>query len=542
MKLAKILVATVAGGVLAASLAGCGAKASSTPESQIATVQRGDITVSITGTGNLAYSKTADLAFEMAGIVQEVLVEEGEIVTEGQKLAGLDGTEWDDQVNMMEKALTAAQRNLKSAERQITAKELAVRQVELDLQSAEDNVADIPAVKAAQDLVDMAESALTAAQATYGANPSFTGTQLQAIQQQLADAKRNLHEVLAGKSFNTTSDMALQISKANLKVEQVQRQLEDAKIAVEDANLAKTDAEQSLEDAQNDLDEAKGLTPAIVAPFAGVVTSVKVEGGAEVKKGAVAVQIADPTKFEANILVGENDIFQVKLDGDATVQVDSLSGLSLPAKVTYVAPTATVQQGVVNYRVMVELQSLEEIAQQRQQATQGAGQADASTQLSERLKQAVQSGRMTQEQADAFLKQMQEGGSAFFQQGTSGSQSPFGQRFQQGAAAPESFQLRQGLSVTVNIVTAERNNVLLVPNDAVTRKAGATLVNVQANGSTEQRQVTCGISDWQHTEIINGLTEGDQVVITKSTSTSASGSNQGSQQRFGVPGGGFMIR
>ena len=50
----------------------------------------------------------------------------------------------------------------------------------------------------------------------------------------------------------------------------------------------------------------------------------------------------------------------------------------------------------------------------------------------------------------------------------------------------------------------------------------------------------------QEISALNGdqtaLTEGDQVVITKSTSTSASGSNQGSQQRFGVPGGGFMIR
>jgi len=80
-------------------------------------------------------------------------------------------------------------------------------------------------------------------------------------------------------------------------------------------------------------------------------------------KGTVAVQIADPNKFEASIMVSEMDIKQVKLGGKATVQVDSQPGLSLPAKVTYIAPTATIQSGVVNYKVKVEVEPLEAVAQ-----------------------------------------------------------------------------------------------------------------------------------------------------------------------------------
>jgi hypothetical protein len=70
------------------------------------------------------------------------------------------------------------------------------------------------------------------------------------------------------------------------------------------------------------------------------------------------VQIADPNKIEAQILVSETDIFSIALGKDASVSVDALSGLSFPAKLTRIAPTATVSQGVVNYSVVVELTSL----------------------------------------------------------------------------------------------------------------------------------------------------------------------------------------
>ena len=102
----------------------------------------------------------------------------------------------------------------------------------------------------------------------------------------------------------------------------------------------------------------KSKSPTITAPFDGYITSVKVKGGDEVFKGSVALTIADPNQFEADILVTENDIASVKLDGEATVSLDALSDLTFPAKITWIAPTATVSSGVVNYKVTVTLTSL----------------------------------------------------------------------------------------------------------------------------------------------------------------------------------------
>jgi hypothetical protein len=71
------------------------------------------------------------------------------------------------------------------------------------------------------------------------------------------------------------------------------------------------------------------------------------------------MQLADPDQFEANIFVTELDVFSIKIGGDATVSIDALSGLSFPAKITAIAPLATVSQGVVSYEVTVELTSLQ---------------------------------------------------------------------------------------------------------------------------------------------------------------------------------------
>ena len=99
VKILKILLVTlVLGGLVVASF-GCGAESdeAESPETQIITAQRGNLTVDITAAGNLALSRTEDLVFDLffqEGTVEEVLVEEGDAVEEGQVLARLDMEEW----------------------------------------------------------------------------------------------------------------------------------------------------------------------------------------------------------------------------------------------------------------------------------------------------------------------------------------------------------------------------------------------------------------------------------------------------------------
>jgi HlyD family secretion protein len=226
------------------------------------------------------------------------------------------------------------------------------------------------------------------------------------------------------------------------------------------------DAKKALTDAQEKLEEANSKSPLIEAPFDGFITKVNVEGGDEVLSGTVAVQLADPNRFEADIMVSEMDILQVKLGGDAWVQVDAMSGMSLSAKVTHISPTATIQSGVVNYQVKVEIESHEAVMRERQQA-QGGQQRHLPTEIS------------------------------------------------------RDFQLREGLTVTVHILVAEKNNVLLVPNQAITRLGMETHVQVSKDGVTEERVIQVGISDWQFTEVTDGLSEGEQIIVPTTTETTS---------------------
>jgi RND family efflux transporter MFP subunit len=319
-------------------------------------------------------------------------------------------------------------------------------------------------------------------------------------EEELEDAEEELEELLDELSMRVSNDVALDVAEKQLLVKQKQLALEDAQLDVEDAKKAVADAEYALDEARLDveearhdveeakldvtdaekellntqekLEEANDKSPIIEAPFDGFITKVNVEGGDEVLTGTVAVQLADPNRFEADIMVSEMDIFQVKLGGEAWVQVDAMSGLTLPAEVIHISPTSTIQSGVVNYEVKVELQSLESATQKRQ------------------------------------------------------------------AAISEDFQLREGLTVTVTIMVAEQTDILLVPNNAITLRGTEAYVQVVKDDATEERAIETGISDWQYTEVISGLSEGEQVIVPKGsaiTSTTQQAGSRGGTMMFGPP-------
>jgi HlyD family secretion protein len=518
MKLLRV-VAAIFVFVSVLALANCSAKSSSTAKPQTSTVQRGSIAVSTTSTGNLAFSQTADLSFEMAGTVEAVMVAQGDTVTQGQQLAKLDTTQWDKQVQVLQKALTTAQRSLASAQRQVTTNELAVRQADLNLQTSQNSLKQNLMVKPAQDAIDSLTNALDIAQLSYDINPMYWGPQIDSFRAQLTAARNNLRDVLSGSSAQVSSDMALQIAKAQLQVEQSAMQLDSARIAVIDAKQSVADANQAVADAQADLDDTQNLSSSIAAEFAGYITKVNIKGGDQVQKGTVAMQLADPTKFEVDVLVGQRDISGMTVGGVATVGIDAMAGVTLPGRIATIAPTATVQQGVVNYLVTVEV--LSGAPASNQGGTTGSAVAPSGSSNS-----TLPSGRPGAASSSGVAATANQSGS-----GRGGPSSIVGQ-----AAATQSAVIRQGLSVTVNLVTAQKSNVLTVPNRAITRQQGKTYVNVEKGGTTTQTAVTTGISNSQYTEVMDGVAEGDTVVLPVTTTTTTTSGQQGGG-RF--PGGGI---
>jgi multidrug efflux pump subunit AcrA (membrane-fusion protein) len=627
MKIIKLLLSTLVLGSLIITAFGCGSPTETdTADGQIATVIRGDLTLDITAAGNLALSQIEDLAIELfyptgtKGTIASILVEEGDSVEEGQVLVTLDRDEWDKQLKIIKQSFDTAQRNvitkeglvtdaerqvatlqrqvtvkendLMKAKRLITSKELAVRQAELNVQTANNTLFQIADVKKVQDRLEDAERTLEIiAQIISGqiggglevSDINYWITMRTMTKQELADAQEDLQDVLSEHNLSLTTDVKLQIAQKKFQVDQYLFAVEDAIIALEDAKFAVGDAElavdnakyavenalqslenakldldsaqTNLEDAQKDYDDAMSMSPEIMAPFDGFVTQVNVSGGDEVLNGTVAVQIADPDKFEADILVSEMDITQVKLDSVATVTADAIMGVAFPAKVTHIAPTATIQSGVVNYTVKVEV----EAASTANQTPTGVASGNATVELPRMLQMAVDSGRMTQEQAEELVKNGPQGDFTPSEDFTppegfsppEGFTPPEDFEFPEGFEFPMmpgsqamrqvpdgttgDFQLRQGLTVTVSIIMDSRTSVLLVPNGAVTTEGLQSFVEVvSASGDTEKRVVSTGLSDWQYTEITDGLEEGEQVKVNLNTSLSSTSQMQGGMF-FGPP-------
>ncbi len=86
---------------------------------------------------------------------------------------------------------------------------------------------------------------------------------------------------------------------------------------------------------------------------------------------------------------------------------------------------------------------------------------------------------------------------------------------------PEGITMRDGMSATADIITAERTGVLLVPDRSITRDSqGNATVEVMVNGQAVKRAIVAGISDGLQTEVLDGLKEGD-VVLEKQASQSS---------------------
>jgi HlyD family secretion protein len=74
--------------------------------------------------------------------------------------------------------------------------------------------------------------------------------------------------------------------------------------------------------------------------------------------------------------------------------------------------------------------------------------------------------------------------------------------------------LKPEMTTNVEVLVAAKNHVLAVPNDAITTEDGKSLIKVSnAEGHLSTRTVQTGLSDGTRTEILQGLSEGEKVVM-----------------------------
>jgi multidrug resistance efflux pump len=323
----------------------------------------------------------SELRFDVGGDVAEVLVQEGDAVTERDLLARLEATGLERAVAQADLSLSQAQVRLGQA--QLKLEQLQEPADEADVRQAEHAVDQAAAaIKAAQlDLTAVLDKALLNetledAEEVYedmlhkyearlemyesGEEPDYWF--VDQAQERLDDAKLDLDRIRqqgdaqlqdvrnavqqAEQSYQEAQDALAELLEGAdpLDVEAAQRDIEAAQLDAEAAELSLAEAQSNLENAE------------IAAPFAGVVVEVNVDPGDAVTSGEVALVLATLDRLQARTVeLTELDVARVAERQAAVVKVDALPGVQLSGHVMRIGLQSVDYRGDVTYPVTVEL-------------------------------------------------------------------------------------------------------------------------------------------------------------------------------------------
>lgn len=249
--------------------------------------------------------------------------------------------------------------------------------------------------------------------------------------------------------------------------------------------------EIELELAKRDLENCK-----VVSPISGVVTAIDVKVGDLVSSGKSIAKIVNLEKLYVSASVDEVDYSKIAVGQSATVSFDAIEDLTVPARVTYVSSEAETSQGIVVVPIELDLLSvdLSQVKERLNQTAIGGTNADLS-QLRNKLSQMGIDQTQIQQQTQALQRRIQSGSN-------------------------EGVRIIPGLSCEVNIVTMSKENVLAVPINAVKFNSGKAYVTVKKNdGSTEEREISVGVRTNNFYEVVDGLQEGEIVLVSGRTTT-----------------------
>lgn len=74
-------------------------------------------------------------------------------------------------------------------------------------------------------------------------------------------------------------------------------------------------------------------------------------------------------------------------------------------------------------------------------------------------------------------------------------------------------ELLVGYSADLEVVLDTRDNVLRIPTSAL-QEGNKVLVYDAKSKLLQERQIRAGLSNWEYTEVVEGLTEKDRIVVS----------------------------
>ncbi len=476
---------------------------------QTARVRRGEIVLSATGAGSVVAAREMALAFGAGGELLELKVGVGDAVKQGDVLARIDDS--------------AAQKAVASAEQ-------ALVRAKADLQTAQQNHADLLAPPTEAELL-AAQAAVETAQKNLddllkGATPA----EIAQAEANLASAEQAYQEAVAGPSEEDIrkAQLALDQAKNSRWSTQMNRDatcgLRPDSSACDQAQAQVLNAEISVQLAEMNLEAAKkGKTQAEIQALAAQVaaareTLAKLRAGptqaeidsAKAQLASAKEKLADlqngPTAEE--IAVSEQNVRSAELavqlaEANLAEAKDALERCTLVAPFDGVITAVNAQVGdtVSANNAILTMADLSQVV--------------LDVYLDETDWAMVNVGHEVEVTFDAIPDQVFKGKVVRVSPQlvtVSGVKSVYAQAVLDAASFAKPQRLPVGLSATVDVIGGRATNVLLVPVEALREiGTGEYAVFVVENGQPKLRPVEVGLMDATYAEITSGLQEGELV-------------------------------
>jgi HlyD family secretion protein len=435
-----------------------------------APVERGGIQSTISATGTLNAVITVQVGTQASGTIKELMVDYNSRVKKGMLIARIDPATFEAKVNQ-------AKGDLGSAQAAVLNQRAAVVKAEADVATARANVvkADV-AVKDAQ-------------------------IKTNARVRLFREGGISQEELDTAKATQDSAQAQLEAAQASLRASQAALDVARAMLAAAEATVQQKQA--ALAQAQVDLDNTQ-----IRAPVDGVVVARNVDVGQTVAASLQAPTLfliaQDLTKMQVDTNVDEADIGRVALDQEATFTVDSFPGQTFRGRVVQIRKAPQVIQNVVTYDSVVAV---------------GNPELKLMPGMTANVKILVARRDNTLLVPNAVFRVRLDAATP----AASGSRggSPAGQRGPQTSAGGQPAG-SPGMSPGRGADPSARGAA----------DGGQQRVWVLQDGKPVERMVRTGLSDGQKTEVLEGLKEGDAVIVGLATGPRGGSGPSGSPPRL----------
>ncbi len=474
-----------------------------TQEPPSVVIRRGRVQGTVLANGEVVSEREAVLSAGVSGQVSEVRVEVGERVISGTLLLSIEAETLHRQVQQAELNLENARLRLEQALAGPRPAEVAAAQADLDLAQA--RLAALQGGPRAEE-VALARQDVTVAWAEVERVQEAADVAVESARlawEMAANALRDAQDAYSRIYWENERlrSRGIELSQAQKDAEAAAwRRVEDAEAAMEQARLAH---EQALQERESSVTAAQArLTQAnlrLEQLLAGPTEINLAEAQALVERAQAALDLllAGPSEGERAIL--ENEVRMAELSLQQAQSDLDKALLRAPFDGTVVEMKAREGEYVGGFTPLVRLADMNRLQVRARIDEIDVGQ--------------VAPGQAVTITLDAFpgrplLGTVQEIAPGVTDEGgrlVYLATIPF--------AEPPTLTLRLGMAASLEIVTVEKENVLLLPREAVERVGAGFYVTVLRETGPERVRVVLGVSDAAHYEVLSGLREGERVLL-----------------------------